>query len=465
MGRKFTLKRLDSRSIPFFTLVVLMIAVFLMGGGSRGDIISLILLRPLGVICLAIGLVTLKRDQVHIHRLALGIMAAIVVLIGLHVVPLPPAIWSALPGRDIAVEAGRLVGLEDQWRPLTLSPHRGWNAFYAMLVPAAAMILAMQLTVDQHRKLLLVILALAATSALLAVAQVASGLNRSLFPYAVTNTDYPVGLFANRNHSAAMLCIALPMLAVFGLKAKGAVRALVHTATGATAIVLVLLALATGSRAGFVGLVIAALFSAALIRAWEPPVRKRGARSLKPFYIVGAIATVFVTAFIAIAFSRADGLGRLAETSAADENRWPVWETVVGFMGQYQPFGSGVGSFVELFQVHEPRDMLGTTYWNHAHNDWLEWILELGVPAVILLVLAMVAIARTGRTAWARLPLGRTPDLLSWVGLSALFILGLWSLVDYPLRVPSLACVAAVAAVWMRLPAASAGQAKQTARP
>lgn len=443
-------------NLPFATLALLLVAVFLLGGGSRGDIVSLIVLRPLAVVCLALGLLTVTRAHLSESRFVCGMIAAIVALIGLHLVPLPPAIWSALPGRDLAVQASALVGLEDAWRPLTLSPHRGWNAFYAMAVPAAVVVLAIQLEAREHRRVLYLVIALACVSALLAVAQAASGMDPTFFPYRITNAGFPVGLFANRNHQAAMLCSALPLLALLASGARGPSRAVLHSAAGIIAVAFVLLVLASGSRAGLGGLGLAGLASAAFLRSHEAPVRRRGARSKRPIYIAGFLAVVALAVFLAIVFSRADAFGRVAASDVAEEYRFVVWSAVVGFIGQYMPFGSGVGSFVELFQIYEPREMLGFSYWNHVHNDWLEWALELGLPAFALLAIASIALVHRTRAIWVRLPLKKSAHQLAWGGVAILFILGLWSLVDYPLRVPSLAALAALGAVWMGAPGSAA---------
>lgn len=452
-----------AREVPFLTLCVLLVSAFLLGGGSRADILSLVVLRPIAIVCLAIGIVTVSREQIAEHRFVVAMTAAIVALIGLHLVPLPPVIWTALPGREVAEQAGALVGLEGVWRPLTLSPHRGWNAFYAMSVPAAVVLLAIQLDAERHRFILYLVLGIATVSAILAVAQVASGFNTALYPYRLTSIGRPVGLFANRNHQAAFLCAAVPMLIMLALRAKAPLRAIIHSAAAAITLAFVLLTLATGSRGGLIGLAIAALASLAYLRALEKPVGKREPRSNKSFYLIGVLIVAIVV-LLGILFFRSEAVDRVATEGVAEEYRFFVWYTVAGFMGQYMPFGSGAGSFVEVFKLHEPRELLGFAYWNHAHNDWIEWILEFGFAGLALSVVVIVALAHRTRTIWVRLPMKREADQLAWAGIAVLFMLGLWSLVDYPLRVPSLAALAALGAVWMGAPAAANAPSKRHRR-
>ena len=61
------------------------------------------------------------------------VTAAILALLCLDLVPLPPAIWYALPGREIMVEIDEAARLGQVWLPLTMSPSSTWNAFMRSL--------------------------------------------------------------------------------------------------------------------------------------------------------------------------------------------------------------------------------------------------------------------------------------------------------------------------------------------
>ncbi|QUL37319.1 O-antigen ligase [Erythrobacter sp. JK5] len=443
--------------VPFVALAVLLASAFLLGGGSRDDIVSLIALRPIAVICLGIGLYGLTGEQWRAFRLPLGMMAAIIGLILLHLIPLPPAIWQAIPGRELAIAAGEAAGGIQPWRELSLVPYRGWNAFYAMLVPAAAMVLAVQIDREDHRKLLYVLIAAAIASALWGMVQAIGGFGPGLYFYDVTNSDSPTGFFANRNHMAAMQVCILPLLALIAARAKGPRMRLIQTACAAIAVLAVMMAAATGSRAG-IALALVALAASWLVWNARPrhnnALRRRDQRQRwVPFAFAGFGAAML--GGFALLLTRSQSFERISGTSPVEEYRFLVWETMVEFLPQYLPFGSGIGSFVEIFQVHEPSAMLGTSYWNHAHNDWLEWTLEGGIPAVLLMIVALVAFVRGAFALLSLAHTGRFGVQLGLAGAIILFVLGLWSAVDYPLRVPALAVVAALASVWMAFPRAN----------
>ncbi|MDY7096624.1 MAG: O-antigen ligase family protein [Pseudomonadota bacterium] len=443
---------------PFFAVCVLMVAVFVLGGSSKDYVPGLLLLRPLAVFVLAIGLYHLTRDDWDRFKLPLGFMAAVLGLITLHLIPLPPAIWMSLPGRELAIAAGEAAGIEQPWRPIALVPYRAWNAFYAMLVPAAAMVCAVQLDREQQRSLLYITLAAALASAAWGVVQAGSGYSSWTFFYGLPPARVPAGLFANRNHMAALLVASLPLFMFVIARAKGPRANLIRTAASGLGAFVVMMSLSTGSRAGM-GLTVIALAACALIwrsRPQRPTAKKRTSRNQAWVpYAIGGFGIAFLAGF-ALLITQTTGFERLlsAGSGEVEEFRFTVWRTIVEFAPSYMPLGSGIGSFIEIFKVHEPDEMLAQSYWNHAHNDWLEWAMEGGLPAIVLMVAAIAGWLLRSRELLANSQSGRIEVQLGLAGAIILFILGAWSLVDYPLRTPALASLAAICAVWMASPGA-----------
>ena len=96
-----------------------------------------------------------------------------------------------------------------------------------------------------------------------------------------------------------------------------------------------------------------------------------------------------------------------------------TWAAIV----DHWPLGSGLGSFRDVYPRYELRTGVETVYANHAHNDFLELTLELGLPGVVVIVGLLGIMAAN---------LFRTPRTLA-CGLGALAVLA-HSFVDYPLR-------------------------------
>jgi len=440
----------------FWALIVLVAAAFLFGGSARDDVIGLAILRPVAAACLGIGLFLASGETLRHYRWPLIGMGALVLLTLVHLIPLPPSVWTALPGRELAAEAARAGGIEQPWRPIALVPWRGWNALFALMIPAAAMLLAIRCDRQQQQRVMIAVLLLILLSVVVGAAQVAGGFNKLLYVYRFSSLDVPTGLFANRNHFAVVLCCALPLL-VLAAAPEGATRpgSLQLWLAGVVGAVGLLLLLLSGSRSGLL-LAAIAIGSIPLIYRWDR--RNPGSLRKRRLLILGiaALALLLLVAF-AIYFARAEALDRLVATDESEELRFSAWGPIFEMVRQYFPVGSGVGSFVDVFYAHEPRELLKPSYLNHAHNDWIEWLLETGLPGVLL---ALAAIA-----GWAmrslrllRMPRGNGGGVgLALAGAVIILLLGLASIVDYPVRVPAVACLLALAAVWMAAPAAQKG--------
>jgi O-antigen ligase len=122
---------------------------------------------------------------------------------------------------------------------------------------------------------------------------------------------------------------------------------------------------------------------------------------------------------------------------------------------KYFPLGSGFGSFVEVYQIDEPDQLLDMVYVNHAHNDWLETVLTGGLFGALLLAIVVIAWVRRAASAF-RTPLNEQREpAFARLGLVIILMMGLASLADYPLRVPSLAFIFVIAAFWASAPGAA----------
>jgi O-antigen ligase len=113
-----------------------------------------------------------------------------------------------------------------------------------------------------------------------------------------------------------------------------------------------------------------------------------------------------------------------------------IWRTTWLAVQQSWPLGTGFGTFVPVYQMHERLDDLAFAYVNHAHCDYLELLLEGGLPAIGL-VLVYFAIVGTR--------IFRSPiNPFATVASVAVVLILAHSLVDYPLRMSAMATVFAM---------------------
>ncbi len=455
--------RASAGSVRFAALAGYLALTFLLGGGSSENIDSLVVLRPLAVLFCGVGLLGLTAAHWRQARPVLVMAGAIFALVLIHLIPLPPALWGALPGRQILREIDRVAGLGQVWRPLAMVPGAGWSSFFALFVPFAVVVNGLQLTREQQHRLLPVLLGLGLFSGLLGVLQVIGDPQGVLYFYRQTNNGAAVGLFANRNHQAILLACLFPMLPVFartGQRLGNSVRVRGLVALGLVA-ALVPLVLVTGSRAGLI-LAVLGLVSCLVLYRGEAPGRAIGSgRAAAPRRVLLlAAAAIALVAALTVWMQRGEALQRLLGTGHLDD-RWQMWPSVAAMAWKYFPVGSGIGSFVEVFQIDEPDALLTLSYVNHAHNDWLELLLVAGLPGMILLALAFLGYARATISAIRQDAGARAGRDVVFARLGAVLIalLALGSVGDYPLRTPSLSCVFAVALLWLMLPPTAANAA------
>jgi O-antigen ligase len=138
--------------------------------------------------------------------------------------------------------------------------------------------------------------------------------------------------------------------------------------------------------------------------------------------VVAAVGALEVTSIGSSKF------GNEATTSV--ESRKAILATTTTAMSDFLPFGSGLGSFRQVYHLYERPEQVTNTYVVHVHNDYVELALELGLAGMILIALFLawwaVAVWRVWRTAEAG-PFARAASIAS----AAILV---HSLVDFPLR-------------------------------
>jgi O-antigen ligase len=125
------------------------------------------------------------------------------------------------------------------------------------------------------------------------------------------------------------------------------------------------------------------------------------------------------------------GSGRIgAHATSAVQSRSEIFATTSHAAGDFMPFGSGLGSFRTVYQLYEKPDQVTPDYVVHAHNDYAEVALELGLAGIVLMLAFLlwwvIAVWRAWRTA-------ETGPFARAAAISSAAVL-VHSLVDFPLR-------------------------------
>ena len=392
------------------------------------------ILQLAGLAIIAWSAAAPSEDPLPAPAKPLLLLAAVaILLVALQDVPFVPALWAH--GIRAQLAAGfRILGQPVPALPASLTPYESL-ATLLCLIPALAMFCAI-VRLGAYRPSWLAAALLAGTIAGIMVGALqvaAAGPDSPWYFYPETNPGHGVGFFANANHMASLLVIALPFVAAIAAAGQGRnvqrYSALLSILAGVAVLLVVGIAL-NGSLAGY--LLAVPVLAASTLIILPPASRLR--------HWVPVLAALSVIAAIAgLASSPVGGTKFGQETKTSVQSREQILETTGKAIADTMPLGSGLGSFLRIYRLYESPDTVSSEYVIHAHNDYAELALEMGVPGVILLLLFIgwwvVAVSGVWRTGEGG-PFARAASIASAAVL-------VHSLVDFPLRTAAIsACFA-----------------------
>jgi len=362
--------------------------------------------------------------------LSLACAAAILLVPLWQLLPLPQALGMGGEARTlIAADLGQ-AGVAAPGVQASLWPRVTEHALWSLLPALALFLAALTVGAPWRRRLLQLVLGLALASAAFAFFQLSLPDGSPLLLYTSWGRNFG-GLFVNANHQGTALILgAVIALALFIEARRNARdderghRHWLYAFLAAACVAMV--PLANGSAAALlvlVGLVAVALMMGAL--------RRRNTEG----------SPVLLLRLVAIGLAAAVVVASALAWQQADVERQQIAKATVEIGSRYAPLGTGVGSFVPVFaQSQDPRQARSEVI-NHAHNEYAQWWLEGGVPALLVLAFALGLFAWTG---WRLLTGDHRRRMLAvaapaWAGL---LVLLLHSLVDFPLRTTALMATA-----------------------
>lgn len=438
-------------SATFFGLLAFLSVLWLAGGASRPDALGQAVVRGCAWTLMVATVLFGRRRSFQDTRPVLIVALAALALAVLALVPVPPTLWTGLPGRAPFIEASAASGQAQPWRPWSIVPGATANAAFSLIVPLTAIVLLSGLRDGERRLLPGVLLAFVAASALLGLTQF-SGL--AVGNPLINDTAGQIsGSFANRNHFALFLafgCLLAPTWAFGEARGPGW--------RGPVAVGLMLLftlmILASGSRAGLILGVAAIGVGIVLVGQHLRTRLRRAPRWVWPAMTAAILGVILGAVWVSVAADRAASIDRVFAIDPGQDVRRRALPTVIAMIGTYWPVGSGLGSFDPMFRLHEPATLLKTTYFNHAHNDFLEIVLDAGLPGMLVVMAALGWWAWASVRVWRGVPAdersGSGRDVvLARIGSTILFLIMIASLVDYPARTPMMMAVTVIAGVWL----------------
>ena len=409
-------------------------ACLVLGGASREGHLANFALQVSGLGFLGWGLYRLDwRSLGTPERLLLVLGGLGLVIIGLQFIPLPPELWRTLPGRSEVAAELDMLGVQPDPGLLTFSLHESLRSAMSIL-PALALAIALM----ARRSLPTIALAVTIVgTALLSlgvgIMQVLGGTESAWYLYDFTNRGWMVGFFANANHMATLLLVSLPFLAALlrDGRTRLPLRRMEFTILGCALCALIAMGVGlAGSLTGYALLAPVALASSLIV--WPPSKRLS--------WFLALPVVIFSGAALAILGDGENALSSEARSSLL--GREQIQMHGVTAAQDFFPVGSGLGTFEEVYRRYEDEQLVTSNFINHAHNDYLELIIELGAPGLALIALFWcwwlyclhrLLIVQASPFAWA-----------GWIAVGVFLTHSGW---DYPLRTAALAAVFAIGCV------------------
>jgi O-antigen ligase len=425
----------SSRSLLGVFSAVTIAAALIVGGGTRSglgtDAVIQLASLPLLV------LVALNLSRIRLGWLSLWPVAVVAGALSLPIaqlVPLPANFWAELPGREIIAASYEQTATPIPPLPISLDFEATRLAALSLLPAVAVFLGTLLLDLQTRRKLTVVIASIALVNVLVGLAQIQLGHANVFNLYSGTG----LGLFANRNHFAALFYITIPFAAawVVGVIVDRRPAAVLRAVIFSLLYAVLLLGLGMArSRSGLVLGVFAGAGSLAL--AWASSER---AEAKRPGPLITAAISLGV--FLIMNFALLGIVERL-ETDVSEDYRFEIATHSSQAARAFFPLGSGFGTFIPVYRMFEPVSAFKTVYANHAHNDWLELLVEGGLPAAILAGAGVLWLAVAVVRLWRLAPRDRGAlDLAMQRAASiAILLLLLHSIVDYPLRTTAIMVV------------------------
>ncbi len=116
-------------------------------------------------------------------RLVYGAFALAVAWVVVSWIPLPPAIWHALPGRVPIEESDALLAMTDNWRSISVQPTQSLLSIFALLPPLAVFAMTLRASERSRELTLWSIVGFAALSSLVGLIQLSQGVGGAAYFY------------------------------------------------------------------------------------------------------------------------------------------------------------------------------------------------------------------------------------------------------------------------------------------
>jgi len=258
--------------------------------------------------------------------------------------------------------------------------------------------------------------------------------------------DTVTGTFVNRNHLSGYLEMIIPLaigliiaridlFSLAGLKWREKLLRFSRKGFSTNLILsggIILMSLAiifSRSRSGVFLLIFAFILFFELTVLYFGRVRQ-WQKGVKNFLKVSFLIIILISLYVGIDAT----IERFALDKLLHEGRLVYWSNVTPIVGDFPLFGTGLGTFASVYPAYEESRRPG--HLSHAHNDFLEYLSELGAVGMIFLFGGIVFMVVSSFLIWR---VRRHPEVkgLAMGGIVAIVVILIHSIADFNLHIPA----------------------------
>jgi tetratricopeptide (TPR) repeat protein/O-antigen ligase len=247
--------------------------------------------------------------------------------------------------------------------------------------------------------------------------------------------------YFSHNHFAGFLILIIPIALSLLIGAANLEKKLfLFLLTGLMGVAFVL----TLSRGGFFSFFIASgfFFICFLVKRLSSSYERLSLRILSKYLLLLLLLLLLlVTAiqWIGISPIAHRSLSRTffpTEETLKQEIRFPLWRNAFALVKEFPAFGSGLGTFEYVFLRYRPAELPQDRQAFHAHNDYLELLIEMGFPGLLIVLWAILRFFSYALKGYFQ---HRDPVLTSLVlgGLTSCTAMLIHSFFDFNLQIPA----------------------------
>lgn len=387
---KHTIKQTYNNKMLFFCLLALLAWLPIPLGSNRPWAWSIFEIAS--YILFAFSVYAYRQEltsRLSSYKAPIAIFASFLVYIVIQTIPLPIPVLSSLSpeSANIYLTAGVSAAPISIDAPQTLISLYKSVAYFCVFV--TTLLLCNEL--KKVRLLMLLIISVGLFQAMYGALEILFGVETS-WVFQLPVKQNATGTFVYKNHFAnfLMLCLSAGVgylvSSLLSRKPTGGAhqklrnflsmflngKAFVRIALAIMVIALVMSRSRMGNTAFFLSMTVVGLLSLFLIKQ-----RTKGLTLL-------IISMFIVDMFILSAWFGLDKVkSRIEQTSLSSETRDEVVLDSIPLLQEFTLTGSGLGTYYTAFPQYTGDDVY--SFYDHAHNDYLQFAIELGIPATLVI--------------------------------------------------------------------------------